>query len=74
MCRASWAQVDAPATTTALRITTTGGDEQTAAAGGAYTTMVAGGPEAARATVDVQGHQLGVARYDSWIDAVTGTG
>ncbi|MBY8882563.1 helix-turn-helix domain-containing protein [Actinacidiphila acidipaludis] len=74
VCQASWAEVDTPSATTVLRIATTGGDEQTAAAGGAYTTMVGSGPEAARATVVVDGHQLGVARYDSWIDAVTGSG
>ncbi|MEU6535351.1 DUF2690 domain-containing protein [Streptomyces sp. NPDC047000] len=83
VCRASWAEVDNPAATAGLRVATTGGDRQGAAtgggdrrggaAGGAYTAMVAGGPDTARATVVVAGHQLGVARYDSWIDAVTAT-
>ncbi|WP_256090350.1 DUF2690 domain-containing protein [Actinacidiphila rubida] len=72
-CRASWAEVDAPAGTTGLRIATTGGDERPAAAGGAYTTMVGSGPDATRATVVVRGHQLGVARYDSWVDDVSGS-
>jgi hypothetical protein len=35
--------------------------------------MVASGPGAARATVVVRGRQLGVAQYDSWIDAVSGS-
>ncbi|MCL2552902.1 MAG: XRE family transcriptional regulator [Actinomycetia bacterium] len=73
-CRASWAEVDTPAATSGLRIATTGGDEQPAAAGGAYTTMVGTGPDAARATLVVHGHQLGVALYDSWVDDMTGSG
>ncbi|WEO99722.1 DUF2690 domain-containing protein [Streptomyces sp. FXJ1.172] len=72
-CLASWAEVETPAGTVGLRITTNRGDEQVAARGGAYTAMVGSGPDAARATVVVAGHQLGVARYDSWIDAVTGS-
>ncbi|MFI1095919.1 helix-turn-helix domain-containing protein [Streptomyces sp. NPDC020917] len=71
-CHASWAEVDTPAATSGLRIATVGGDEQPAAAGGAYTTMVGSGPDAARATLVVQGHQLGVALYDSWVDDMTG--
>ncbi|MFH9980941.1 helix-turn-helix domain-containing protein [Streptomyces sp. NPDC017179] len=74
LCRASWAEVDTPAATTGLRISTTGGDEQPAAAGGAYTAMVGSGPDAARATVVVHGHQLGVGRYDSWVHDLTGSG
>jgi hypothetical protein len=73
-CGASWAEVDVPAATAGLLISTTGGDEQPAAAGGAYTAMVGGGPDAARATVVVRGHQLGVARYESWVDDVSGSG
>ncbi|MEU9481844.1 helix-turn-helix domain-containing protein [Streptomyces sp. NPDC048191] len=73
-CMASWAEVETPAGTAGLRIATSGGDEQRAATGGAYTAMVGNGPDAARATVVVDGRQLGVARYDSWIDAVTGSG
>ncbi|WP_167449848.1 helix-turn-helix domain-containing protein [Streptomyces hyaluromycini] len=72
-CLASWAEVDTPVGTAGLRIATTGGDQQAATTGGAYTAMVGSGPDAARATVVVDGHQLGVARYDSWIDAVTGS-
>ncbi|MFE2384832.1 DUF2690 domain-containing protein, partial [Streptomyces misionensis] len=72
-CRASWAEVDTAAATAGLRIATTGGDQQTATGGGAYTAMVASGPGAARATVVVRGRQLGVAQYDSWIDAVSGS-
>ncbi|MFI1769465.1 DUF2690 domain-containing protein [Streptomyces sp. NPDC020800] len=72
-CRASWAEVDTAAATAGLRIATTGGDQQTATGGGAYTSMVASGPDAARATVVVHGRQLGVAQYDSWIDAVSGS-
>ncbi|MET8721571.1 helix-turn-helix domain-containing protein [Streptomyces misionensis] len=72
-CRASWAEVDTAAATAGLRIATTGGDQQTATGGGAYTAMVASGPGAARATVVVHGRQLGVAQYDSWIDAVSGS-
>ncbi|MGW0999726.1 DUF2690 domain-containing protein [Streptomyces sp. NPDC002520] len=72
-CRASWAEVDTAAATARLRIATTGGDQQTATDGGAYTAMVASGPDAARATVVVHGRQLGVAQYDSWIDAVSGS-
>lgn len=73
-CLASWAEVETPAATAGLRIATTGGNEQVAAAGGAYTEMVVSGPDAARATVVVDGHQLGVAWHDSWIDAITGSG
>nr|WP_261957273.1 DUF2690 domain-containing protein [Streptomyces nigrescens] len=72
-CLASWAEVDTPAATARLRIATTGGDQEVAGKGGAYTEMVGSGPDAARATVVVAGHQLGVGRYDSWIDAVTGS-
>ncbi|MES4887426.1 DUF2690 domain-containing protein [Streptomyces sp. NPDC096012] len=72
-CRASWAEVDIAAQTAGLRIATTSGDQQTATDGGAYTAMVASGPDAARATVVVRGRQLGVAQYDSWIDAVSGS-
>ncbi|MER6737589.1 helix-turn-helix domain-containing protein [Streptomyces puniciscabiei] len=72
-CRASWAEVDTAAATAELRIATTGGDQQRATDGGAYTAMVASGPDAARATVVVRGRQLGVAQYDSWIDAVSGS-
>ncbi|MFE4798300.1 DUF2690 domain-containing protein [Streptomyces sp. NPDC056708] len=72
-CLASWAEVGTPAATTELRIATTGGDQQVAAADRAYTVMVGSGPDAVRATVVVDGHQLGVAWYDSWIDAVTGS-
>ncbi|ANP52933.1 hypothetical protein J2Z21_000498 [Streptomyces griseochromogenes] len=72
-CLASWAEVDIPAATGRLRIATTGGDQEVAGKGGAYTAMVGSGPDAARATVVVDGHQLGVGRYDSWIDAVTGS-
>ncbi|MGW7526529.1 DUF2690 domain-containing protein [Streptomyces sp. NPDC054783] len=72
-CLASWAKVDTAAATAGLRIATTGGDQQVATEGGAYTAMVASGPDAVRATVVVRGHQLGVARYDSWIDAVSGS-
>lgn len=73
-CLASWAEVETPAATAGLRVATTGGDQQMAATGGAYTAMVGSGPDAARATVVADGHQLGVARYDSWIDAVSGSG
>jgi hypothetical protein len=72
-CRASWAEVDTAAATAGLRIATTGGDQEMSTDGGAYTAMVASAPDAARATVVVHGHQLGVARYDSWIDAVSGS-
>ncbi|MEV6055636.1 DUF2690 domain-containing protein [Streptomyces sp. NPDC052107] len=72
-CLASWAEVETPAATAELRIATTGGDQQVVATGGAYTAMVGSGPDAVRATVVVDGHQLGVARYDSWVDAITGS-
>ncbi|MFF2964663.1 DUF2690 domain-containing protein [Streptomyces sp. NPDC057963] len=73
-CRASWAEVEAPAATSGLRIATTGGDQQLAAVGGAYTLMVGSGPGTARATVVVAAHQLGVGLHDSWIDPVSGRG
>lgn len=73
-CGSSWAEVDPPAAASGLRVATNGGQQEEAGAGQAYTAMVGGDPGAARATVVVAGHQLGAARYDSWIDPVTGTG
>lgn len=73
-CQASWAEVESAGATVGLRIATRGGEESSAPAGAVRTPMVAGGPGSATATVVVGGHQLGVTRYDSWIDRVTGTG
>ncbi|MEU7413439.1 DUF2690 domain-containing protein [Streptomyces sp. NPDC042638] len=73
-CEASWAEVESADTAAHLRIATRGGQGRPAPAGAARTPMIAGGPGSATATVVVSGHQLGVTRYDSWIDRVTGTG
>ncbi|MBY8846535.1 XRE family transcriptional regulator [Streptomyces sp. SP2-10] len=73
-CQASWAEVEPAGSTARLRISTRGGEERAAPAGAVRTAMIAGGPGSATATVVVHGHQLGVTRFDSWIDRVTGTG
>ncbi|MGW7381447.1 DUF2690 domain-containing protein [Streptomyces sp. NPDC054794] len=73
-CQASWAEARTVGATARLRIATRSGDEKVAPAGAVRTAMIAGGPGAATATVVVGGHQLGVTRYDSWIDTVTDTG
>lgn len=73
-CQASWAEVEPAGTTARLRIASGGGGGRAAPAGAVRTPMVADGAGPATATVVVGGHQLGVTRYDSWIDRVTGTG
>ncbi|MGW1620879.1 DUF2690 domain-containing protein [Streptomyces sp. NPDC002172] len=71
-CLASWAEMETPEGSTDLEVTVNGGGLEVAGPGRAYTAMVGSGPGAVRATVLVDGHQLGVGRYDSWLDSVTG--
>ncbi|MGW1893498.1 DUF2690 domain-containing protein [Streptomyces sp. NPDC002004] len=71
-CRAVWAEVSPARGTTRLLVTGSGSGVtvRTAHDGQSHTAMADAGPDAARASVGVAGHQLGVTAHDSWADPV----